>query len=341
MTCLVRSIGRLAACSLVLALAPTHPAAAANELFGWVFTGPLPGSSRLVTFNLATGARTNVGGTVANCCLVSGDSAIDPAGNRFFFTGNYTTDMAGDPLRLFTISTVTGLVVDDDPLAAGNWNFLEWDPLAAKLFAVVAVGGNEGLYEVNTTTGARTLVGSGIAGCCFVSGGVSALDFDGDRLFFVGRYNADAGTVNRIFTLATGSGALVTDPAPTLPGNRNYNFLEWDPSPGTLYAVVRDTIGAAEELTTINPADGAAPQVGSDIASCCGVSSGVSGLDPIGDRFFFPGVLGAESPRRLWSLALGTGAVVNNPQLSDTENYNFIEFAPSPLPVGLTGFTIE
>ena len=44
---------------------------------------------------------------------------------------------------------------------------------------------------------------------------------------------------------------------------------------------------------------------------------------------------------RLWSVALSTGAGLNKPQLSDAERYNFLELAPSPLPVELTGFTIK
>ena len=56
----------------VLLAIGSNPAQAANELFGWVFTSGTPGSSRLVTFNLATGARSTIGSATPDCCFVSG-----------------------------------------------------------------------------------------------------------------------------------------------------------------------------------------------------------------------------------------------------------------------------
>lgn len=321
-----------------------RPASAANELFGWVATPGMPGSSRLVTFDTSTGARTTIGAATPACCFVSGASALDGAGGRFFFTGNYLTETPGtDPLRLFTVSTTTGAVIDDDPLAAGFWNFLEWDATSNRLLAIVNQSSTTTLYSVDTSTGARTAIGSGVANCCLVGGNVSAIDLDGGRFFFVGRLTTDGGSDSRIFSFDTTTGALVTSPAPLMPATNNYNFLGWDPSPGILYAVVRDTVNSDEDLLTVNPTTGAVAQVGSSIADCCGVSSGVSTVDPNGNLFYFLGVRSSlgETARRLWSLDLATGAVVHNPLLLDTENYNWVEFAADPLPVELTGFTVE
>lgn len=327
----------------VLLAIGSNPAQAANELFGWVFTSGSPGSSRLVTFNLATGARSTIGAATPDCCFASGASALDGPGGRFFFTGNYLSESPGtDPVRLFTVSTTTGAVVDDDPLAAGFWNFLEWDPGSNQLFAVVNVASTSTLYTVNTSTGARTAVGAGVANCCLVSGKVSALDIAGDRFFFVARLTTDGGTVSRIFTFDLNSGALVTSPAPLLPSTNNYNFLGWDPTPGTLFAVVRDTTNSDEDLLTINPTTAAVAQVGASIPDCCGVSSGVGAVDPNGNRFLFLGVRSSlgETARRLWTLDLADGSVDNNPLLSDGENYNWVEFAADPLPVELLDFGV-
>ena len=190
---------------------------------------------------------------------------------------------------------------------------------------------------------ARTAVGAGVANCCLVSGNVSALDIAGDRFFFVARLTTDAGTVSRIFTFDLSSGALVTSPAPLLSSTNNYNFLGWDPTPGTLFAVVRDTTNSDEDLLTINPTTAAVAQVGASIPDCCGVSSGVGAVDPNNNRFLFLGVRSSlgETARRLWTLDLADGSVDDNPLLSDTENYNWVEFAADPLPVELLDVGVE
>lgn len=333
---------RAVAAVAVAAAVFSSNAEAANELFGWVFSA---GSSRLVTFNLVTGARTNVGGTVASCCFVSGGSTIDTSGGRFFFTGNYSTETPGtDPIRLFNISTATGAATTDaQSTGTGNIGVLEWSPSASKLYAIVFQTGSTSaqLNELNPTTGARTTIGSPIANCCSYSG-AAALDATGARLFFVGQYSTSPSTP-RLFTVNTATGALVVDPAPALVSTNNYNFLEWDPSPGpgTLYAVVRDTVGSDEDLVTINPTTGAVALVGGNLASCCGVSADVASLDPNANRFFFIGTVTGDAAPRLFSLNLATGAVVNNPLLSGSENYNYMKFAPSPLPVTLTTFGAE
>lgn len=96
----------------------------------------------------------------------------------------------------------------------------------------------------------------------------------------------------------------------------------------TLYGVVFDNTGSVtEHLETINPVTGALTAVGAGIANCCLVPSGVSTLDPVMDRFYFIGSYQTDpgGTQRIFTLGLGSGAVVSDPVLAAGNNYNFIE----------------
>jgi hypothetical protein len=96
----------------------------------------------------------------------------------------------------------------------------------------------------------------------------------------------------------------------------------------TLYGVVFENTGSVtERLQTIGPVTGALTPVGGGIAGCCLVPSGVSTLDPVTDRFYFIGSYQTDpgGTSRIFTLALGTGAVLGDPVLPAANNYNFIE----------------
>jgi hypothetical protein len=286
---------------------------------------------RLAVVDPATGALTDAASGIAGCCLVPGGvSAFDPAADVFYFVGSFQADPPNTQ-RLFALDAATGAVLSQPVLPAGfNYNFIAFHPGTGTLYGIVHDLGAtaEVLVEIDPVTGAVTPIGAGAAGCCLVPSGTSALDAAGDVAYFFGRFMADGPNDMRIFALDLGTGAVVSNPL--LPAGFNYNFLGFDRSPGTLYAVVFDTATTTELLAAIDPGTGALTPVGGGVAGCCLVSSGVSALDPNNDVFYFAGVFQAEdsSTRRIFGLDLGTGAVTGNPFLPAGRNYNFLEFDP-------------
>jgi hypothetical protein len=87
----------------------------------------------------------------------------------------------------------------------------------------------ERLVTIAPATGVLTPVGAGIAGCCLVSSGVSALDENNGVFYFVGFYQAEP-SAYRIFGLSLATGAVLDQPL--LPNGFNYNFIEFDPTLG-------------------------------------------------------------------------------------------------------------
>jgi hypothetical protein len=288
-------------------------------------------TERLAVVDPATGALTDVAVGIAGCCLVPGGvSAFDPAANVFYFVGSFQADPPSTQ-RLFALDAATGAVLSQPVLPAGfNYNFIELDPASGTLYGIVHDLGatSERLVTIDPGTGAVTPIGAGVAACCGVPSGVSALDSAGGVAYFVGKFFADPPDDFRIFALDLATGAALS--SPFLPSGRNYNFLGFDRSPGTLYAVVFEVATTTERLVTVDPATGALTPVGAGVAGCCLVSSGVSAVDPNNDVFYFAGVFQAEdsSTRRIFGLDLATGAVTGNPFLPAGRNYNFLEFDP-------------
>ncbi len=115
-------------------------------------------------------------------------------------------------------------------LPAGfNYNFMGFDRSPGTLYTVAfdTATTTELLATIDPATGALTPVGAGVAGCCLVSSGVSALDPNNDVFYFAGVFQAEDPNTRRIFGLDLGTGALIGNPF--LPAGRNYNFLEFDP----------------------------------------------------------------------------------------------------------------
>jgi hypothetical protein len=301
-------------------------------------------TERLDIVDPTTGSLTAVGGGIAGCCLVSsGVSTFDAADDVFYFVGFYQADPPGT-VRLFGLDAATGAVLTQPVLPSGfNYNFIEHDPDSDTIYAVVfdTGAGAESLMTIDAASGTVTPVGGAIAGCCLVPSGTSALDAAADVFYFVGGFSADPPGTLRIFALDLATGAVLSNPV--LPSGFNYNFLEFDRSPGTLYAVVFETATTTERLEVVDPGTGAITPVGGGIAACCLVSSGVSALDPNNDVFYFAGVFQAESPdgRRIFSLDLGSGALLGDPTLPAGRNYNFLEFDPAEVPPPPTTVTID
>jgi uncharacterized repeat protein (TIGR01451 family) len=187
----------------------------------------------------------------------------------------------------------------------------------------------EKLVVINPSTGALTAVGTGITNCCFISSGVSTLDPDGDVFYFVGRESTPPDAPMRIYSINLATGAVISNPV--LPSGNNYNFIGFDRSPGTLYGVIKDLGTDTEKLVIIDPSTGGLTPVGSGIADCCFIPSGVSSVDPDGNVFYFVGHYDppASSDNRIFAVDLTTGNLVSDPFLATGFNYNFIGFDPA------------
>ncbi len=187
----------------------------------------------------------------------------------------------------------------------------------------------EKLVVINPSTGALTAVGTGITNCCFISSGVSTLDPDGDVFYFVGKESTPPDAPMRIYSINLATGAVISNPV--LPSGNNYNFIGFDTSPGTLYGVIKDLGTDTEKLVIIDPTTGGLTPVGSGIASCCFIPSGVSSVDPDNDVFYFVGHYDppASSDNRIFAVDLTTGNLASDPFLTTGYNYNFIGFDPA------------
>ena len=197
---------------------------------------------------------------------------------------------------------------------------------------------NEKLVSIDPATGALTPPGGGIGDCCLVASGVSALDPNGDRFFFIGHSLTIPMDPDRIYSVDLDTGTVLANP-PLTEGAAgiNYNFVEYDWGSDTLFAMIFDFDLGQEKLVAIDPATGALTDVGAGIPDCCLVASGVSSLDPNGGRFFFIGhsLTIPMDPDRIYSVDLSTGTVLANPPLTEGTagiNYNFLEFDPLIVP---------
>jgi hypothetical protein len=300
-----------------------------DTLYG-VFWDNTASIEKLVAIDPSTGALTQVGAGITNCCFISsGVSTLDPDGDVFYFVGRESTPPDA-PQRIYSIDLVTGTVLSNPVLPSGNnYNFIGFDTSPGNLFGVIKDLGSdtEKLVIIDPSTGGLTPVGSGIASCCFIPSGVSSVDTNGDVFYFVGHYDPPAPSDNRIFAIDLATGNLVSDPF--LAPGFNYNFIGFDRTAGTLYGVVYDHAISMEKLVSINTSTGGLTAIGSPIADCCGVPSGVSTVDPNNGIFYFVGSLMSESDYRIFGLSTATGAVLTNPTLPANHNHNFIEFDPA------------
>lgn len=317
---------------VALALLTAGAAGAADDtLYGVVFD-ITAGSEGLVVVDPASGGLTPLGSGIADCCFVSsGVSALDPDGDVFFFIGR-TMAEPSTVNHLYAFDLGSGALASSPLLASGfNYNFLAHDAASGTLYAVVheIATGSELLATVDPATGAVTPVGASIADCCGVPSGTSALS-PGMAFHFIGSRSSDS-LGFRIFTLDLATGAVLADPV--LPAGFNYNFLGYDPPSATLFAVIFEHSTSSELLVTLDTASGALTPVGAGIPGCCLVGNGVSAIDP-GDAFHFIGHFQADvsGENRVFTLALADGSLVASPLLPPGNNYNFLEFDPTPAP---------
>ncbi len=173
-------------------------------------TTGVPGGRQLCTLNPATGVLTGLGsGTPTSTSSSSDGSALDPAGNRYFFVGtpNGETDA-----RIFTFSTATGAITANPTMtgtAASPILGLEYDPAEGVLYGLRSVGGARQLVAINTGTGGVVGLGTGTGGVVS-SAGADALDWARNRFFLVGTASGESSP--RLYTFDTVDGSVDANP---------------------------------------------------------------------------------------------------------------------------------
>jgi hypothetical protein len=175
------------------------------------------GGKQLVRYDVATGTATAIGATTGPLGTPSGVSTLDAAGNRFFYIG---TPDGETTQRLYALSTVTGAVLASPAVdAATSISGLEWDDAADVLYALRTphADGGKQLVSLNPSTGAATAVSASFGPSLGIASGLTALDGAGNRFFFLATPPGSADA--RIYSVDTGSGALLGSPAIAGPGN--------------------------------------------------------------------------------------------------------------------------
>jgi len=219
---------------------------AADVLYG--MRNPGDGGKQIVTYDPATGIATPISASISPPLGVPGGvTALDAAGNRFFFIGTPAAEFVH---RIYTVDTVTGAVLGNptvDP--ATSILGLEWDAAEGVLYAQRNPGdGGKQLVRLDPATGAATVVSASISPPLGVPGGVNALDASGNRFFFIGVPSAESDY--RIYTVDTSTGAVPTSPSIT--GSASQFFVglaysvEEPPPPGPIEVTI-------DVRSTINP----------------------------------------------------------------------------------------
>lgn len=201
-------------------------------------------TEQLVRIDTTTGALTNVGSAIADCCQFQGGASALGAGRLLFF-GAMTTDPAGTA-RLFSIDLATGTIASN-PTLDGNTSYADvaFDPDSGTVYGMahVTATGAEEVVSIDAATGAVTAIGGATAGCCFRSG-TGTYDSASNTLYFTGGLTAD-GMAGRLMAFSTASGALVS--SPSWPVGNNYNFLEFDLVPPAQLTATKTVAGDFHE----------------------------------------------------------------------------------------------
>ena len=199
--------------------------------------------------NVVAAAYTNSFAGATATTLYDIDSALDVL-------------VTQNPPNNGTLNTVGPLGVDASDVAG-----LDIDPTTGKAYALLTVGGTAGLYTVNLTTGAATLVGAAVTGLVDVAAPVIS------RPAYVLLSDNTLGRVD-VSRAATVSGVVpITGTTADVVG------IDVRPATGELYAVTLDS-----KLYKVDPATGAATQVGT--SGAFGLNGTAFGVDfnPVPDR---------------------------------------------------------
>lgn len=303
-------------------------------LFG--LRNPGDGGRQLVSIDPPTGAITPISASISPPLpSAQGVNALDFDGNRFFFVA-FANGEADS--RIFTVDTVTGALLGD-PVIAGSATApimaLEWDAAEGVLYALRNPGdAGRQIATLDPVTGAITGIGPSIDPPLATPSGVTALDADANRFYFIGLLTGE--TDFRIYTVDTATGAALSNPVIPGSGTAFLLHLAWDNGEGTLYAL-RNPGDGGRQLATVDPATGTITGIGASISPPLPSGSGNGALDEEGNRFFFHAFPNTSSfDGNLYTVDTATGAVLTSPVLAGSSTAFFLGFewgAPSVPPV--------
>jgi len=303
-----------------------------GTLFG--LRNPGDGGRQVITIDPATAAVTPISASIdPPNGTPSGVVALDAGGNRFFFAG---TPPAETEMRIYSVDTQTGAVLNNPTITGGSVLGLEYDEAEDVLYALQTptATSSKRVVALDTATGAPAAVSGNLATAIGMPSGATTLDPSGNRFFFVG--TQDAETTQRIYSVDTQTGALLA--SPTIIGDV-ITGLEYDDAAAVLYGL-RTPPDGGKQVVTLDPATGATTNVSANIAPSLGMASGVTGLDAAGDRFFFVATPNSETDSRIYTVDTASGALLSNPTItgSATQFMQGLAFAPAapPPPVAIT-----
>ncbi|HWU86919.1 MAG TPA: hypothetical protein VN253_06575 [Kofleriaceae bacterium] len=245
----------------------------------WTLNGaPFTGTTTTVVANDTIPALASHTGNVFECTVTVSDAETPATATATATVAPrlaYLVQQDVTPQKLRTIDLDTGMITDvatlDVPVAFGD---LAWDRVGQKLYMIDGRG-NKGLYTVNTSTGATTLIGTHGLTDAFALGFDPA---DANRLYLV----TAPGTGNSLYRVSpvTGAVGLVAN----LAGNTSrMEGLAFD-SKRNLF-VGATTSGT---INTINPITGALVQVG----TTAGMNDFGMTYDPFVDKLWAVDVSG-------------------------------------------------
>lgn len=281
------------------------------QLFG--LRNPGDGGRQLVTVDPASGAITAISASISPPLpSASGVAALDAPGHRFFFIATPTGETDS---RIYTVDTVTGAVLSS-PTIAGSallaFLGLEFDTDDHTLLGLRNPGdAGKQVVVLDPVTAAVTPVSASIAPPLGIISGNTAIDNDGNRFIFVA--TPGAATDQTIYVVDSQTGALLS--AVSIPGTATMPIMDmqYDDAEDVLYAS-RNPGDAGRQLVRLNPATGGVTPVSASISPPLGTSSGVTALDPAGNRFFLIGTPAVNW--NLYTVDTATGAVLGSPTVA-------------------------
>ena len=255
-----RAKSLLRICAAWIACASFMPAGAADVLYatgGGALGGALSG---LHEVDPQTGANHLLWG-LENVHLYNGGLAYDAASDLLYATGAW--DASTGTSTLFSIDRFTGALAEVGPMGNGinlTSGGLAVHPLTGVMYATGTNGfQSTGLFTVDKSSGAATLVGQAGGQCCSVPFGfnMNGLGFASNGTLYANGFSLSGGD-SSLYTLnlATGAATLVGVHGVNVGRDLKYSGLAFA-ADGTLLSL-GSFDAASGALFTINPATGAA-----------------------------------------------------------------------------------
>lgn len=283
------------------------------QLFG--VRNPGDGGRQVVTIDPATAGVAAVSASISPPLpSASAVAALDAEGQRYFFVATPVTDTDS---RLYAVDTQTGAVLSSPAItgsASAPFLNLQYDADDDVLYGLRNPGdGGMQVVTLDPPTAAITAVSASISPALFLSSGVSAIDSDGDRFFFMATHASE--TDARLFTVDLNTGAVLS--SPLLAGSASMFFmgLEYDEAEDVLYGA-RNPGDGGRHVVSVDVTTGAVTPISASIFPPFSSSSGIVALDAAGNRFFLIGTASADTDSRIVTVDTATGALLSSPLIA-------------------------